>query len=200
MLFNFRNGHDLQASGVASQQGFTLIEVIFAVIILGVLATVGTNMIYSGFVTSNYVNAENSAVASGRYALERISREMRESDKGSVTLGSNQIGFTRERQTLNTVIKYDAMAKRLTMAPAETGQDYILAENVVSFDCAYRYPINTADLSEGFQSPEPRCSAILASPPLATALTKIELLLEIQDNQDSPKLPMNKIVILRNNL
>ena len=182
-----------------AQTGFTLIEVVFAVIILGTLAVVGTSMLYSGFVTSNYMNSENAAAASGRYALERISREMRQSEKGSVELGSNQISYSRKDDAdpntplITTIIRYDSTAKRITMAALATGPQYILAENVVSFDCMYQITVLPV-------TPAPKCSGILATPPLATALTKITLEVEIQENPEGPKLPMNKIVILRNNL
>ena len=199
--------NDSEIHGGVKQTGFTLIEVILAVIILGALATVGTTMIYSGFVTSNYVNAENSAVASGRYALERISREMRESDPyrfdtaaTGVVLTANQIGYTRKNGTESTTIKYNPSSKRLTMAESLSSPDYTLAENVVLFDCKYRYPLILSDPRGPSRTPDPKCSEITTTSPLPSALSKIELLIEIQDSPDGPRTPMNKIVILRNNL
>lgn len=178
-------------------RGFTLIEVIVAVIILGFLATIGTSMIYSGFMAGSYVIAENAAVASGRYALERISREMRESDKNTVQLGASQMGWMRTRDGVQipTYVKYDSVLQRVTMSESSSGPDYILASDVVKFDCEYVFP-DPANPSAGI-TPVPNCNS--QPNPDPTRLSKVTLILEIKPI-DSPKVSMKKVVVLRNQI
>jgi len=65
------------------QSGFTLIELIVAVILIGILGLIGSELLLSGFVTTARVNANNESSAVARYAVERINREIRETAGGS---------------------------------------------------------------------------------------------------------------------
>lgn len=59
-------------------KGFTLIELVISIVLLGMLAAVGSTMISDGFTTTRMVNANQSNAAQARYAVERIAREIRE--------------------------------------------------------------------------------------------------------------------------
>jgi prepilin-type N-terminal cleavage/methylation domain-containing protein len=58
--------------------GFTLIELVISIVLLGILAAVGSSMIVDSFTTSRMVNAEIASESQARYALERLAREIRE--------------------------------------------------------------------------------------------------------------------------
>ncbi len=58
--------------------GFTLIEFIIVIVLLGLLAAVGSNMLSDSFRTTRIVNAGNASQEQARYVLERIAREIRE--------------------------------------------------------------------------------------------------------------------------
>ncbi|MDP1527214.1 MAG: prepilin-type N-terminal cleavage/methylation domain-containing protein [Rhodocyclaceae bacterium] len=59
-------------------RGFTLIELIISIVLLGLLGAVGVSMIYDSFDTSRMVNASHEKTAEARYILERLEREIRE--------------------------------------------------------------------------------------------------------------------------
>ena len=59
-------------------RGFTLVELVISIVLIGILAAVGAEMIADSFTTTRMVNAENSSTAQARYALERLAREIRE--------------------------------------------------------------------------------------------------------------------------
>jgi len=46
--------------------------------LIGILATVGSNMMSDSFTTTRMVNAGNASAGEARYALERLAREIRE--------------------------------------------------------------------------------------------------------------------------
>lgn len=59
-------------------QGVTLVELLIVIMLLGILGVVGSSMISDSFKVSHQVSGNNAAEAAGRYALERIARELRE--------------------------------------------------------------------------------------------------------------------------
>ena len=60
------------------QRGFTLMEIIISVVLLGILGVVGTTMISSSFYTTRVMSTGHLAYSAARYALERMAREIRE--------------------------------------------------------------------------------------------------------------------------
>jgi len=60
------------------QRGFTLIEIVIVLVLLGILGVVGGKMISGSVYTNQVISNENRAYASARYALERMSRHIRE--------------------------------------------------------------------------------------------------------------------------
>lgn len=60
------------------KRGFTLIELIISIVLIGLLAAVGTTMISDSFDTTYLVNSSQSSTGRARYAMERLEREIRE--------------------------------------------------------------------------------------------------------------------------
>lgn len=58
--------------------GFTLIELIMVMVLLGILAVVGSNMLSDSFMSTAMVNSGNAVQSEARYAMDRLVREMRE--------------------------------------------------------------------------------------------------------------------------
>ena len=58
--------------------GFTLIEVLITIVLIGMLAAVGSSMIADAFTTTGRVNADNASTEQARYVMERLAREIRE--------------------------------------------------------------------------------------------------------------------------
>jgi len=79
-------------------RGFSLIELILVIIILSIIAAVGSQMLSSGF--NAYFTGRDiiDAEWQGRYAMQRISRELRDvrsATSGDLTITpANQITFT----------------------------------------------------------------------------------------------------------
>lgn len=62
----------------SSLRGFTLIELVISIVLLGLLGAVGVTMISDTFDTTRWINANQASSAKSRYALERLERELRE--------------------------------------------------------------------------------------------------------------------------
>jgi MSHA biogenesis protein MshO len=58
--------------------GFTLVEMIITIVLIGILAAVGSNMLSDSFKTTGIVNSSYATEGKARYALERLAREIRE--------------------------------------------------------------------------------------------------------------------------
>ena len=79
------------------QNGFTLVEIIMVIIILSIIATVGSQVMSNGFTA--YLSGRDMVDAEwqGRYAMQRMSRELRDvrsATAGDLVMGANQITFT----------------------------------------------------------------------------------------------------------
>lgn len=63
---------------IPRNNGFTLVEIIISIVLLGILAAVGSSMISDTFRTTKMVDANQASRAQIRYAVERLAREIRE--------------------------------------------------------------------------------------------------------------------------
>lgn len=63
---------------IPRNNGFTLVEIIISIVLLGILAAVGSSMISDTFKTTKMVDANQASRAQLRYAVERLAREIRE--------------------------------------------------------------------------------------------------------------------------
>lgn len=78
--------------------GFTLIELIITIVLIGLLAAVGTTMISDSFDTTRMVDSSQSFAARVRYTMERLEREIREGE--TITLkDATGITFTKGNGT-----------------------------------------------------------------------------------------------------
>lgn len=61
----------------ATTAGFTLVEMIFVVVILGIVASIGSNFVVSAVDSYRTAQVRNQLVQRGRLTLEQMSRELR---------------------------------------------------------------------------------------------------------------------------
>lgn len=59
-------------------KGFSLVELVIVIVLLGILAAVGSTMLSDSFTTTRLVNDSNASEGEARYVLERLTREIRE--------------------------------------------------------------------------------------------------------------------------
>lgn len=116
--------------------GFSLIEIVIALVILGILGVAGANMITSGVFTNQTISNEKLAYSGARYALERMGREIREmkydSNSSAMvataatadTLSFTKTGLTAET---NVTLSYNNGTKKINLTyGSNTGDDLML--------------------------------------------------------------------------
>lgn len=109
----------------SNQSGFTLIEVVLTVALLGILSIAGVNMISGSVLTNQLIGNERLFFSAERYAIERMSREIREieflsaSDSMNIAtpIDYNQLSFYKTTLSGHTPVT-------LTYVP-ETGELYL---------------------------------------------------------------------------
>ncbi|MBF0611547.1 MAG: prepilin-type N-terminal cleavage/methylation domain-containing protein [Magnetococcales bacterium] len=88
--------------------GFTLIELVITIMLLAVIGGLGgsvVQVVYDSFSTANIRQELDSR---GRYAMERMARELRGASRASISSGSgNSITFTDQSGTSVTFSKSD---------------------------------------------------------------------------------------------
>ncbi len=125
------------------QQGFSLLEIVLSIVLLGILGVAGSNMVASSFFTTQVISNEHLANAMARYALERMSHDIREIsyDTATATLGissmsASQLSFTKSGLggTLTTV-GFTHASPTLSMSVA--GNSAVLATSITAFSLTY---------------------------------------------------------------
>ena len=118
--------------------GFTLIEVVITLIIIGVLATIGATLMSRGFL-SYFVGREIARDdAQGRLALERMARELR-TVRGTADLNigvANQITITDFDQNV-IVYRRNAGTSQLERSQDGGATFQPLADNVSTLTISY---------------------------------------------------------------
>lgn len=66
-----------RSSAPLVQRGFTLVELTIGIVLMGILLATGANMLSGSLSLARMSNRAHSHAASARYALERLSRELR---------------------------------------------------------------------------------------------------------------------------
>ncbi len=131
----------------APQQGFTLIEMVMVIVILGILAGL-TAPIFSQGLTAARLTTENlNTLAKLRYATERLAREIRQvNHNGSSydvsTMTATSMVFTKA-DTVSTTVSITSSGGNISLAysaPAVTG---VLSDEVSNMSFAY-YDTNGA--------------------------------------------------------
>ena len=115
-------------------RGFTLVEVIIATALLGLLAIGATWLWVSGLGLVRSVNLDSAAVAEGRLAMERLARELREVKYGnasafciSTPLSASRIVF--RRATVDGVYACGTNDRQVAIEPLLTSSQLLLSSS-----------------------------------------------------------------------
>jgi len=135
------------------QRGFTLIEIVIALVLLGILGIAGSKVFTASVYTNQTISASNMAYASARYAIERVSRETREMDKTAsiaasrLTLSASTLVFIKSgpqgQQTVTFTFGNDGT---LRMAYG-TGASHVLATNLIGGSFSYYTSVDAASVT-----------------------------------------------------
>jgi prepilin-type N-terminal cleavage/methylation domain-containing protein len=125
---------------VGGQKGFTLIEMIIVIVILGIIGGISFQVVASGVEAFKKSSARKDLYDQGRLALERMAREIRDA-KELVECSDNSITFNKQHPSLDSVeeIKFwldDTNTLWRVRNPSTTPFSDRLASNVDSFQVA----------------------------------------------------------------
>jgi prepilin-type N-terminal cleavage/methylation domain-containing protein len=124
------------------QSGFSLIEIVIVLVLLSFLGVLGARMISGSVLTNQLISSDKKAYSAARYALERMSREIREteylsaSDTMNITvMSSTQLSFYKTTLSTTTpvTLTYDSTKGELYLAyNTGTPTGKLLLTNLVS--------------------------------------------------------------------
>lgn len=125
------------------QRGFTVMELVITVVVLGIIAVVGTSMISDTFTTARVVNAGQSSANDARYAVERMAREIREvnfvSDAAGYSITStlspaaSSMTFNRSINNATVSVTISSSGSNLTLGYSSPAAVSTLATQVSNF-------------------------------------------------------------------
>jgi prepilin-type N-terminal cleavage/methylation domain-containing protein len=120
------------------QAGFTFIELVIVMVLLGILAATGSTMIADAMTAARLSTLSDSSGSQARYAMERIARELREIEFGTLgyeitTMSATALSFTKKD---GTVVSITSSVPTLSMQynPGATG---VLTNQLSSIAFAY---------------------------------------------------------------
>lgn len=76
-------------------RGFTLVELVITLVVIGIIAGVLAPFIFQAVNGFTDTRARAELVGKGRLALERLARDVRQADPGTVRVQANELRFTR---------------------------------------------------------------------------------------------------------
>jgi prepilin-type N-terminal cleavage/methylation domain-containing protein len=126
------------------QRGFTVMELVIAIVIMGILSVVGVSMISDTFTTARVVNARESSANDARYALERLAREIREVkfiDKATgyaiTTMAGTNMVFTKDVGGADVVVTITQTGSDLTLGYSSPAAISAVAKQVSAFSLQF---------------------------------------------------------------
>lgn len=92
-------------SGLRRTRGFTLIEAVMVIVLLGILAAAGAPMIAEGMRVATTASTDLDTLSQLRYTTERLARELREIESvgGVYTINTGTGTFTKTDGTVVTI-------------------------------------------------------------------------------------------------
>jgi len=172
------------------QRGFTLIELIITIVLIGLLAAVGTSMIFNSFETTYLVDAAEANNARARNAMERLEREIREINYAGtgyqITMGPSTLAFTKSDGQIVTIDRDASNNLRLCFGALPCASPITLAEGATTFALTYhRIDTDGNTTTDGVDN---------------TNLRFVEISLTLTDARSGQSLAQRSRVALRNNL
>ena len=116
---------------IRSQKGFTLVELIVTLVLVGIIGTFTTLFMYTGL--NGYLRAKDTSEGAlkAQIALDRISLELKDINNIAAFNSNTNIDFTSETLPFARRIRYDSSNGELLLSVA--GNEYLLVDDVQTF-------------------------------------------------------------------
>jgi prepilin-type N-terminal cleavage/methylation domain-containing protein len=118
---------------IRAQKGFTLVELIVTLVLVGIIGTFTTLFMYTGL--NGYLRAKDTSEGAlkAQIALDRISLEMKDISNISNFNSNTNIDYTCESETLlfSRRIRYDSANDKILLSVA--GNENVLLDDVQTF-------------------------------------------------------------------
>jgi prepilin-type N-terminal cleavage/methylation domain-containing protein len=124
------------------QRGFTLMELVISILVLGLLGATAAYGIQNGVMAFQSTQQALDSLGKLRYATERVSRELREIRRDPLdssrydiaTLGGSTIEFVKQD---GTEVTLDVSGSNLTLEYDSPGGAHVLTDQLSAFSLAY---------------------------------------------------------------
>ena len=119
------------------QRGFTLVELIVTLVLVGIIGTFTTLFMYTGL--NGYLRAKDTSEGAlkAQIALDRISLELKDVINISDYNSNTNIDFTSETLPFARRIRYDSGNNEILLSVA--GTEYLLVDDVPTFSMTATY-------------------------------------------------------------
>ncbi|MDH5327251.1 MAG: prepilin-type N-terminal cleavage/methylation domain-containing protein [Gammaproteobacteria bacterium] len=136
---------------MAGYRGFTLVEMVMVMLIIGVLAGVTAPIFSQGVVAARLTSGNLQTLEKLRYTLERLARELRHVNyNGSAyemsVMNSTALTFTKSDDALTTVSVWQN-AQELYLSYSNPAVSAVLCDEISLFSLAYYDNNNVATLN-----------------------------------------------------
>ena len=170
-----------------TQQGFTLVEMVLAIILLGILSSSGLNMISDSYNSTRIINNGNANTSTARYAIDRMSRDLRQVTFNSATkalmisnASATLMSFTKSNFSTLETVTIQLNGTSLLLSNSTVGNDFLLVEHVTALTFQY-FDVN------------------MTSPPASNGVIRfVQINLTVWDPSNSEPVELHTLVALRN--
>ncbi|MDU0353117.1 type II secretion system protein [Paraglaciecola aquimarina] len=142
--------------GSKTNSGFTLVELITVIIVLGVVSVGISGFIRTGMDIYTDVNERDQVLSESRFVVERLNREVRQAIPNSARVKSNSINTIQCLEFVPAL--WASFYTSLSVYPDTTAQGTIVefGDNLAGFqlsstgtDYGFVYPVSPADIYDG---------------------------------------------------
>lgn len=139
-------------------RGFSLIELIVVIVILGILATGISTFISFGTQVYTDATAREQVVSSARFAIERLNREIRTAVPNSIRINSNSLTGATAKQCIEfTPVVLSTIYTKIAVTPEPaTNEIKVIAFDETLFSAGFSpnlkigvYVLNVSDFYDG---------------------------------------------------
>jgi prepilin-type N-terminal cleavage/methylation domain-containing protein len=127
-----------------TQRGFTLIEITIGIVLLGILFVTGARMLSDSLISAQISNRMHGNSEATRYAMERLSREIRGVSFNNstqsfdiTTATATHMVFVKSGATTSVNVDLQLAGQTLTLGYPQLTTNYILLDSVSAFTLSY---------------------------------------------------------------